>query len=346
MSYTISNTEKTKSKGADYETLSTLYMLGYHSKRNGIRYVFVDCFNDISCSDDGVNEIYDIQAKGYKTISTSQIGRFFYTLFKNFLSGLPFAEYILFLETIDDKYLLQIFQGQKRLQYSAFTSNAQKSIKKYLENEWIRRDKKKSLSPNDLASMNNFLNVVQIVVCDFSKIDAIKKLIPLKNTPIKSDDFYEAIFDEIKKKENELKLIPLEGKVLNNATDILQFNKFIEKKDIDLMLINSFVGTSLFEDMGVPIGFVPELNGVANIEDQKDLLQKCRVELAKMFFDKNQAKNIWKLLLKIVDLVNQNANDMPSQIYTRIPSNVLNSVSGLSDKSVKFFIAKVQEGVS
>ncbi len=321
-------------------------MLGYHSKRNGIRYVFVDCFNDISCSDDGVNEIYDIQAKGYKTISTSQIGRFFYTLFKNFLSGLPFAEYILFLETIDDKYLLQIFQGQKRLQYSAFTSNAQKSIKKYLENEWIRRDKKKSLSPNDLASMNNFLNVVQIVVCDFSKIDAIKKLIPLKNTPIKSDDFYEAIFDEIKKKENELKLIPLEGKVLNNATDILQFNKFIEKKDIDLMLINSFVGTSLFEDMGVPIGFVPELNGVANIEDQKDLLQKCRVELAKMFFDKNQAKNIWKLLLKIVDLVNQNANDMPSQIYTRIPSNVLNSVSGLSDKSVKFFIAKVQEGVS
>ena len=54
----------------------------------------------------------------------------------------------------------------------------------------------------------------------------------------------------------------------------------------------------------------------------------------------------WKLLLKIVDLVNQNANDMPSQIYTRIPPNVLNSVSGLSDKSVKFFIAKVQEGIS
>jgi hypothetical protein len=141
-------------------------------------------------------------------------------------------------------------------------------------------------------------------------------------------------------------LINLEGKVLNNATDILQFNKFIEKKDIDLMLINRFVGTSLFEVKSVPIKFIPELNGIANVEDQKDLLQKCKVELAKMFFDKNQAKNIWKLLLKIVDLVNQNANDMPSQIYTRIPPNVLNSVSGLSDKSVKFFIAKVQEGIS
>ena len=345
MSYTISNTEKTKSKGADYETLSSLYMLGYHSKRNDIRYVFVDCFNDISCSDDGVNEIYDIQAKGYKSISTSQIGRFLYTLLKNFQSNFPFADFILFLETIDDKHLLPMFQGQKILQYSSFTSKAQNSIEKYLEEECKRRENKKSLSPNDLKCMNDFLKIVQIVVCHFSKLDGIKKLIPLKNTPIKTDEFYEAIFDELKRKENELKLINLEGIVLNNAPEILQYEKFIEKKDIDLMLINRFIGTSLFEDKGVPLTFISELNQFSDIEDKEDFLQTCKSELAKMFFNKNQTKNIWKLLVAILDLVEQHPKETPSQIYSRIPVTIINHISALGDGSVKFFIAKIQEGL-
>src|SRR5574344_2245486 len=99
--YTFPNTEKTKGKASDYETYSALYMIGFHKDKDKIDYILVDCFNDVSCVDKGVNRIYDIQSKGYAKCSPKQAGAFLYTLYKNYQKDYPFVEYILFLETFD-----------------------------------------------------------------------------------------------------------------------------------------------------------------------------------------------------------------------------------------------------
>lgn len=128
MSYTFTNSEKTKQKGSEYETFAALYMFGVYPHKTKMQYILVDSFNDVSTADDKISEIYDIQSKGYEKNSQGQIGRFLFTLYKNYQSDFPFKEFLLFLETIDSSYLIK----QKNIfSFSNFNKNDKERVKKW-----------------------------------------------------------------------------------------------------------------------------------------------------------------------------------------------------------------------
>lgn len=338
MGYTFTNTEKTKKKGSEYETFAALYMLGLYPQKEKMEYILVDSFNDVSTATPNITEIYDIQSKGYKTISPGQIGRFLYTLYKNYQTDFPFKEFILFLETINFDYLnnnLKVFS------FFNFTESNQKKIKSGLYKEIEEREKITLINSN-IKQIDSFLDKVIFVVNQTKKEDAIKKLLPISVKKTFSDAFYISIFDEIRDKQSSLKNINIENKTITNAEDILKFNKHITKKELDALLINRIIGVELFQN-NIPFGFLSYIQTTHPNEDIEDLIQECNSELTVMFFNKNNKKDIWKLCFHIIDLVANNIESKSAEILNLVKSEFLTKAR-ISKISALYLISRVQEG--
>ena len=104
--YTIKNTEKNNEKASDYETFSLLYLLGVRSDKNDIDLVLIDCFNDVTGTDENVSRLWDVQSKGHKSNTPLKVGEHLVTLYANYLSEFPFSFLILFLEIVDSIHVI------------------------------------------------------------------------------------------------------------------------------------------------------------------------------------------------------------------------------------------------
>ncbi len=338
MGYTFTNTEKTKQKGAEYETFAALYMLGLYPQKNKMEYILVDSFNDVSTATPNITEIYDIQSKGYKSVFQGQIGRFLYTLYKNYLTDFPFKEFILFLETINSDYLehnLQVFP------FSNFTEDNQQKIKTGLYKEIIDREQIKFANLN-IKEIDSFLEKVIFVINQTKKEDAIKRLLPINVKKTFADTFYISIFNEIRDKQSSLKNINIENETITSAEEVLKFNKHITKKELDVLLINRVIGVELFQD-NIPISFFKYINENNRAEEMEDTILKCNEELALMLFDKNNKNNVWKLCFNIVEVVNNNVNSDYDDIFKLIPEKMYLNAK-ISKDSTIYLISRIQEG--
>lgn len=338
MGYTFSNTEKTKKKASEYETYAALYMLGVYPQKEKMEYILVDSFNDVSSATANINEIYDVQSKGYKSVSQEQIGRFLYTLFKNYQTDFPFKEFIIFLETIDTKFLIN---ASKVFSFSNFNDNDKERVKKGLHKEIAKRDKI-SFDENLEKQIDSFLSNVVFVINQFTKQDAVKKLIPIKNTTTFPDTFYISIFDEIRDKQSSLKNIFIENFEIEYPSEVLKFNKHISRRELNGLLINRVIGCELFKN-NLPFGFLPYLQTIHPNEDLEDIIQKCNSELALMFFDKNNKRNIWKLCFHIIDLIYSNPKNKSEEILHLLKPDLLIKAK-ISEESAIYLISRIQEG--
>ncbi|MGL4987091.1 MAG: hypothetical protein ACRC5H_08155 [Treponemataceae bacterium] len=335
MPYIIKNTEKTRKNCSDYETFSSLYMLAMHSDRKSIKYILVDCFNDVTCSNEQVDKLYDIQSKGCKKNCPKEIGSFLYTLFNNYLSDFPFVDYILFLKKFN-----AINKLKKKIFYviSDFDEKCIESIKHGIETEIFRRTQRVPSEKDVLY----FLDKVKFAICTYTKPDIIKKLIPLKQKKFGDDKFYNSVFDDIRDKQSELKNINLENKELIYPKEVLTYNKYLKTEDISTLLINRIIGAELFAT-NLPVGLVASMKDFDE-EKIKDELLKCHAELAMLFFNKNDKKNIWKLLSIIIKSTKESKYLSTDDIYSHIYENI-NSRISLGELSVKYLIARIKEGL-
>lgn len=344
MAYTFTNSEKTKQKASEYETYAALYMFGVYPQKNKMQYILVDSFNDVSTSDEEISEIYDIQSKGYSKISQGQIGRFLYTLYKNYQTSFPFKEFLLFLEKIDSKYLII---NKSVFGFANFNEVDKKKVKLGLCKEIQEREKLSKLEDSEWQQINSFLQTVTFVINTSNKQDAVKNLIPIKETRSQPDTFYISIFDEIRNTQSSLKNINIENKIIQIPKEVLFFNKHITRKELDGLLVNRIIGVDLFKDdflNNIPITFFSYLQKKQiDSEDIEDLIFNCNEELSLMYFDKNNKKNVWKLIFLLIDLVNKNNDKKCDDIFSLVSEKTMRGTR-LSKDTVVYLISRIQEG--
>jgi hypothetical protein len=108
-------------------------------------------------------------------------------------------------------------------------------------------------------------------------------------------------------------------------------------------LINRLIGASLFTEINAPPYFVSYLP--KNPEDIKDLIIDCNAALCRTFFDKNNRKNIWALLESIITIITKSPSETVEDYMQQIPEGKRSNVKSLNEIQLKYFIAKVLEGI-
>lgn len=340
--YTITNTEKNNEKASEYETFSLLYLLGVRSDKNDIDIVLIDCFNDVTGTNDQVNRLWDVQSKGRKSNTPLQIGKHLITLYANSLSDFPFSHLILFLETVDSSYVVD--DSQRYFGFSNFTQASKIKIFDGLRKE-AEKPKISTNAHHSDQSMYAFLDKVDFAICLRDKAVNVKSLIEFKNKELHPDELFENIFNEIRDRQTALKNLNLENTQLANPSDILAFKKYISKDQVITLVINRLVGIDLFNNLSIPIYFSPYTQSL-HPEDIRDLIQECNASVCRTFFNKNNKVYVWELLESVIKLVMSNSQSSVEELFTSIPENLRKKVPTLDDISTKFFIARVKDGLS
>lgn len=104
------------------------------------------------------------------------------------------------------------------------------------------------------------------------------------------------------------------------------------------------MGVELFQD-NIPLTFYPYLQRKKIIDPDaiEDIIIECNKELSLMYFNKNNRKNVWKLIFLLIDKIHQNVEKNSEDILKLIPKELLVNVS-LSEESVVYLISRIQEG--
>ncbi len=339
--FKIRNTERNNEKASDYETFSMLYLLGIRNDRDEIDLVLVDCFNDITGADEKVSKLWAIQSKGYKTNSPLKIGEHLATLYQNFLTDFPFANLILFLETVESQYVND--NRRNVFRFSNFTIQSKNKIRQGLLREYSRREIINIEDINE-QSVTRFLDKVDFAICTKNKADHVKNLIAFKNKELRDEAFFIEIFNEIRSMQSVLKNTNVENTILLNPIDALAFNKHIYRNQIVTLLINRLVGIELFNNVSVPIDFVKYVQN-ENREDVKDIVQACNSSLCRTFFNKSNKVHIWRFLEITIKSILKNPQATVENILQEIPVDLRKKVNTLDEVGIKFFIARVKDGL-
>lgn len=336
--YILENTERNNSRASEYETKSLLYLIGIHNKRDDISLLFIDCFNDITGSNNEMDILLDVQSKGVSNLTPRKIGESLITLFKNYNCEIDFAYYILVTPQISSRHLID------------------NSLKEFDINNFVDISKielglrTKHLSQNtDILDLNldnkieDFLSETCFVIADNPKDFYVKNIIEFNKYDTKSKEFYDNIFNEIRDKQTALKNIYVEGKKISTPLDVKNLNKYISSEEIKVLLINRVIGVDLFQGV-IPTEYFDEIKHLEK-EGVAYLIQGNEEKISRTIFNKNNKVPFWKLLEIMVNKVNQNMGETPRDIFNRINGIDYKKILTLDDNSIIFLISLIQRGV-
>lgn len=335
--YTFRNTEINNKKASDFETKSMLYLLGMRSDSDEIEIITVDCFNDVTGTNNDFSKLWDVQSKNHSSLPPSKIGESLSTLYDNYVSSISFCDYILFIPKLTRDYLID--DSLNVYNYANINEKQKQGIEKKLK-EKINGNKSGNIPPLFV----DFLSKVTFVE-DNKKISTyIKRISKFKNTKTVSEEIYDRIFNEIRNVQSSLKNSYIENEEILHPSEVLSFNRHITKAVINTLLINRLVGIDIFSFPGVPIPFISFIAG-KDEEEIKDLLQECNENLSRAFFDKNGCKEFWKLSEMIIGMVKDNPEGSVSDIYGRLESKIKIKTNYLTSETVKYMISLIKTGL-
>ena len=124
----------------------------------------------------------------------------------------------------------------------------------------------------------------------------------------------------------------------------MNFERHIKTNDIHMLIVNRFVGVDLFNQNMMPIPFIGEANGL-DPEDLADLVQDCKSNISRAFFNKNSKDEFWKVFDSIITLLNENRSQSIRDIYQGINQKILSRMSLLDESSVLFLTALIKDGL-
>ena len=215
--------------------------------------------------------------------------------------------------------------------------------KEYIDNSYIT-DK----------NIDNFLKVVWFVVDDKLPQDYIKEIIKNHPSIIPPDSELISIFNEIRNKQSELKNTNVEGVTIERIDEVLSYGRELKTHEIRLLVLQRILNTDPLSK-GIPEPFM-EVYLKYPEERRKMLLEQCQSAMCRALFNNSLAQAYWALFdsEKVVDNIktefeqlflckhNKNIN----YIVDSIPDEVLDACTDFDAFSLKYFIAKIKEGVS
>lgn len=336
--YTFRNTERNNNKASDFETKSLLYLIGQRTDKKHISLVAIDCFNDLTGMDNASEKLWDVQSKGEANLTPYKLGKYLHTLYGNFDSKFPFYEYIFFMPILKTIYLKSGINNIYKTEN--FETKYQKRVKEGLLCEVDRL--KLSANPKKI---NEFLSKVVFVEDRKKKSTYVKRVLPFKGSSSKDNIFYETIFDEIRGIQTAKKNTFIEGKIISTPSEVIKFNRHMRKGDIHMLIVNRFVGVDLFnQNTMMPVSFFNEAKELEK-EDLSDLIQDCKSNISRAFFNKNAKNEFWKIFEHIIACLNKDYSMSIMDIYNNTDKNILSKMSFLNDKSVLFLIALIKDGL-
>lgn len=338
MAYTFKNTEINNEKASDFETKSLLYLIGKRMDSKEIEYVAFDCFNDVSGINKNTDKIWDIQSKNEQSLNPKKIGKYFYTLFDNYVSTLNFKEFIFFSPVLNSEYK----KDKKLLIYNIanFEDKTIKRIKNGLKEEIERV---KGTSVNYDKEQKEFLDKVLIVEDNQSAAEYIKSVTKFKKIDIKDDNFYKSIFQDLRDIQSAKKNSYIEHSVISQIKEVLDFKRHLSTKDIETLIICRIIGCEIFDYKSIPLYFSPMLDGY-DIEYKKDVLQDCNSNLSRAFFNKNSNRIFWKACEKILSFFESESLTDVNIVFDSVFPNYVPKISYLNELTVKYLISIIIEG--
>ena len=341
MAYIVKSSEKVRGIGADYETKAMLYLMNCREDSNEVNFFAIDFYNDVTGLNIHADKAWDVQSKGARSGGPKDVGRELVTLFKNFMSELHFDYLILFLAsapvTLRKDNSLTTFgienvkDGALKRLREGFLEEA--SEKTYIEEEWLS-DK----------NIDEFFNAVIFVIDDKSKADYIRELMNINPKYIPNDRVLDGIFNTIRdvqagKKNNE----SVEGEIVTQLRDVLNYDRCLKTKEIRLMVLNSFINRDVM-NVSIPLPFYPIIQRFDGIR-QNEILEDCKLQIASVLFDKTYTDEFWDLLSLICDTIINNKNLSTIQTYDLIASNDLVRNPRLDIRTVQYLIAVLKEAL-
>lgn len=336
--YKFTTTERNNDKATEYETKSMLYLFGFRKESKNVEVFIIDCFNDVTGADKTVQTLWDIQSKGVKNLNPKKIGIALITLFQNFLSDIEFKYYILFIPKLKEMYLND--EDKKSFKIDNFKSQYYKKIKQGLQEEYLRRN---GVIPHD-KELDEFLNIVEFVIAEEKKMEYIKKITSFQTAIDLKEEFYEAIFNEIRDTQTTLKTKNIDGYEIMSAAEVLKYDKVLWKKEIDALVINRMLGMDLFNPKAIPISFIDEIVSFEN-EERKDIIQDCQSDIAKVLFDKNGRIVFWKFFGSLLAYGDALKKQSPHDIANRVKVDKITVPQIMSDMSIIYLISALKEGL-
>lgn len=341
MPYTIQSSEKTKAKGADFETKALLYLMNLRPDSDEIHYFVIDFFNDVTGLDSISVKAWDLQSKAAKGNYQGDIGKELVTLFKNFSSDFDFEHYILFLGGVADsirKDNTKTIFDMTNITDKSITKIRQALIKECNDKSYI--DNTKITDEN----INEFLNKVLFVIDAHEKCDYIKSIIKVNPLIIPSDIMLEKIFNQIRdaqssKKNNNC----IEGITINAKEEFVYYSRHLTSREIKMMVLNRLIGNGIM-DKGVTPSFIPIYSRIPDTE-KKDMLEDCHLNIAKYLFDKNNSENSWALFNNIYEVLTLNKSLTIDEAYKLLDKEILNKFGYLDMLPIKYFMAVIKDGV-
>ncbi|MGK0256428.1 MAG: hypothetical protein ACI81I_001045 [Arcobacteraceae bacterium] len=340
--YTFKNTEINNKKASEFETKSLLYLFGMRKDSNEIEYVTVDCFNDVTGSNNDFTKLWDIQSKNHISLPPSKIGESLFTLYDNFISKINFTEYILFIPKLERNYLID--STLNIYNYKNINEKTRKGIEKKLKSE-IARVKDDIFDPP--ALFYDFLKQITFVEDNKQIITYIKEISNFKNKRIYPKEFYENIFKEIRDKQTGLKNSYIENKIIFHPKDVLSFERHITKQEINTLIINRLIGVDIFSNNGIPVAYLSVINSITNdTEDVNDLIQDCNENLSRAFFNKNDSRNFWIISEFIILTIKKDPKVTIYIVYDMLIDSIKIKSTYLTKNTILYMISLVIEGVN
>jgi hypothetical protein len=339
----IRNSERNNQVASEYETKALLHLLAIDKAKDEISILFIDCFNDLTGTNQACVDLRDVQSKGVLSLRPKTIGKSLITLFQNYYSDLTITESILFIPKLKNGYLQD--EDLQEFGIENIHPGKRSKVKEGLIEEYLRREHKKTLDSKTESKINSFLEKVKVVVANPSNWAYVKNISEFQDKSIYSEALYSAIFREIRDKQTAKKNINIEGFRYNTPADILEHKKHFEKQEITTLMISRFVGMELFKNTSIPNSYFDELAGLTK-DDRADLIQNNNECIARTLFNKNNKIGFWRLLEAIILTLRKQDGLSPRQIYQRLPDSILYDVRTLDESSVIFFIALIMDGIN
>lgn len=342
--YTFKRTERNRGVAEEYETRAMLYLL---NNKKELDFFLVDTFNDISGSNASFKYIVDVQAKGYKSLLPSDIGKSLITLFQNHMSNIKFEKYILYCKYIDSNYIISKSQVKNTINIYTINDFVEKkkfSIIDSLKNQY-----------NGIQNDNDYDNIHENIIKDFFerlifivdsslRSDLIKACIDLKSIKLMDNKKLDAIFKDISTKREELKRINIEGLKIRKAMECLEYNKYLERKTIESLILSRVIGYDIFKDIQF---FSPSfVYIIRNLDDEKikDLIIRVNSDISKAYFDINNPKPFFECIDFIMEKL-KNTNNV-EDIYSQYVLSVKKKPKFLTELSTKYLISMIVDSVN
>jgi len=341
MNYKFKYTERNVARGSEFETRALLHLITLSKKHKEIKYIFIDCFNDVTGTQENCRTLFDIQSKGVANLTPRKIGTSLITLYENSLTDFNFSEYSLFFPQVDEKYV-----ADSTLRVFGFENFGIRidEIFEGLITEYLRRNAGVARTDQLEKSIREFIETV-VFVCDHAdNAEYIKALASFKDKELKRTEFYQSVFDEIRQIQMVKKRINIESKEIAAIHDALAFEKHLKTKDINALVINRLIGVDVFRKKSIPPAFLDQVRALDQ-EAVKDLILDCTAKLSKALFDKNSKQSFWDFLEAAISEVDKSPMETAERIYSNIESTKGNRCRYMQGVSGIFLIALIKEGV-